>query len=835
MMGRFTTAIAFVVAALALAFGSAPARATVTCTGVMNGAVSSSIVGYSALNAQSTINDNVTVPSGASCTLMFYIVTGNVQAQNGASLTLQYDTINGNVQVANGGSLLVNAYAEPSTIGGNVQAANCGSALIEGDVTISGNVQIQNCSGSGPNGFQGPDVSIKGDFQCQNNAGGCEAWLGTVGGNAQVQSNGAHGPTDVSLVVVGGNLQCQQNSPAPTHSHGYDWVTGNVQGQCAGFSTTGTSIAGSVTPVASCAALASLSAAGFPVPNTVITSAVDTAAGGGLPERCIVKGYVNRHLSPVDNCYYQDGFNVQLPLPASWNGRFFAQGGSGTEGSVPTATGPDSGSAGANYGILNGYAVEAQDGGHENTDLTVASCDDGYGNTKEYQLDPAALIGNSYESVQVSALTAKYIIDEYYGSSPKFSYWVGCSTGGRQAMVVSQTFPQYFDGIIAGDPVFNIQGIGLSGIWSIQQFYDLAPSTSYTYVTEAAPAPPAPIVYNNFPKSDQALFETALLQACDALDGVADGVIDNLPACNATFNPATATYVSGGVTYPLQCTGAKNATCLTAAQIQAIGNIVQGARTTSGMTIEAPAVASTPDHFDPTVQGIAYDGGYMGTTGLPLWKIGSAASPPSDYALDGTAFGFGLMPPDPGINPMTFNFTTDQDLLRKVNPIATSATSLDISKFINYGHKMIWYLGLSDTLAPVLYTTTYYNEMAAQQGGLPAAQNFSRYYPVPNMGHCSGNPATDQFDMLSPLVHWVESGTAPGPIPATGVNFTAATYQVGFVSGAPDNAPTTRSRPICAYPQEARFTGSTTVIGGVPVATNPSDLANASNYQCVSP
>ena len=168
-------------------------------------------------------------------------------------------------------------------------------------------------------------------------------------------------------------------------------------------------------------------------------------------------------------------------------------------------------------------------------------------------------------------------------------------------------------------------------------------------------------------------------------------------------------------------------------------------------------------------------------------------------------------------------------------PVVTAATSLDISKFINYGHKIILYHGLSDGLVPVLLTSNYYNEMAAQQGGLTAAQSFSRFYPVPNMDHCTGGATTDQFDMLTPLVAWVENGTAPGSIPATGVNFNAATYQVGFVTGAPDNAPTTRSRPLCPYPQEARFTGSTTMVSGVPVATNPSDLANAANYTCITP
>jgi tannase/feruloyl esterase len=173
--------------------------------------------------------------------------------------------------------------------------------------------------------------------------------------------------------------------------------------------------------------------------------------------------------------------------------------------------------------------------------------------------------------------------------------------------------------------------------------------------------------------------------------------------------------------------------------------------------------------------------------------------------------------------------------LTKSSPAVSYSTSLDISKFVNYGHKIIWYHGLSDPGPPVLGTIIYYNAMAKQHEGLKAAQNFSRLYPIPNMDHCSGGATTDQFDPLTPLTQWVETGTAPGSLPAKGVNFNTATYQVGFVSGPPDNAPTTRSRPLCPYPQEARFTGSTTIVDGVPAASNPADLANAANYTCITP
>jgi hypothetical protein len=112
---------------------------------------------------------------------------------------------------------------------------------------------------------------------------------------------------------------------------------------------------------------------------------------------------------------------------------------------------------------------------------------------------------------------------------------------------------------------------------------------------------------------------------------------------------------------------------------------------------------------------------------------------------------------------------------------------------------------------------------------LEQAQNFSRFYPVPNMGHCGGGASTDKFDLLTPIVNWVENGIAPGPIPATGTNFTPAAYQVSFVMG-----PATRTRPLCPYPQEPRFTGSVSLVGGVPVATNLADLADPTKYQCIS-
>ena len=825
---------AFVIACMAICAEAPAARADTTCTGSVGGAT-----------AVTNISGNVVVPNGASCTLTFVNVTGNVTAGPGSSL-------------------LINGYLEPSTIGGSVVATGCTSALIEGNVTVGGNVQITSCV-SGPNGFQGPDTLIQGNFFCQSNVAAqttatpCEAWLGKVVGNVTVSSNAGQTAPDVSLVNIAGTLDCESNGPAATHVHGPSWVSGSTMGQCAGFSTTLTSISnGSVAPVASCAALISLPASGFPVPNVVISSAVDTAAAGNLPERCIVTGTVNRHVSPADTCFYQDGFQVQLPLPINWNGRFMMQGGGGSEGSVPTATGTIGGSTGIAE-VANGYATASQDGGHENADLIncVNTNPNTFGNVNEYALDPQGLIGQSYQSIEVTALVAKYLINQYYGNGPSRSYWVGCSTGGRQGMVMSQNFPSFFDGIVAGDPVYDQEKLGLSeinGVEAIQNLYLSNPALTPpgpTMIAQAAPQPAGPHLYPAFPSSDQSLFETALLQACDALDGVADGVIDNVPACVARFNPTTAMYTDftgalgpAGTTYPLQCTGAKNATCLTPAQVQAAIQINKGPRS-NGAPVADPAGAVAPNPVSNVAQGYQYDGGWMATTGIPSRKIGTSSptSLPGDFSLGVGTFGYLFLSPlCPTCNTLNYNFNTatltqsgNTYVMAPTTPVVSYSTSLNMSQFVNYGHKIIWYHGASDPGPPILQTQVYVTQLAEQNGGWNNAQNFFRFYPIPGMDHCTGGPTTDGFDFLTPLINWVEKGMSPAGVSASGTGFNAATYQVvGNYITSFINAPSTRSRLICPYPQQARFTGKTSLVNGMPVATNPSDLANSSNYTCVN-
>ena len=342
---------------------------------------------------------------------------------------------------------------------------------------------------------------------------------------------------------------------------------------------------------------------GFPVTPTQITltkfnpGGTASPDGAVLPDHCQVQGIINKRTG-TDGFAYGDSFEVRLPTPAQWNGRFMFQGGGGTEGSVPPATG--------NAGTLSptlahGWAVASQDGGHENKDLPVPN---------QFLLDPQAVADHAYRSIDVTAQTAKFLIDAYYGQAPNRSYFVGCSTGGRQGMVFSQNFPDYFDGIVAGDPVYDLEAIALSEDWGVQAIEAITPTP-----IEKLPNG-GPVLYPALPVADQELFTSAILAACDRLDGTADGVVDNLPACWAKFDPATFVFPQTG--QPLQCTGAKTATCLSAAQINAVKKINQGPRNSLGQPIKAPASTAVRDHADNTVFGYPYDGGFMARDRHPV-------------------------------------------------------------------------------------------------------------------------------------------------------------------------------------------------------------------------
>jgi feruloyl esterase len=257
--------------------------------------------------------------------------------------------------------------------------------------------------------------------------------------------------------------------------------------------------------------------------------------------------------------------------------------------------------------------------------------------------------------------------------------------------------------------------------------------------------------------------------------------------------------------------------------VTATKKIAQGPRTSSGHRI------ISPDKTLPS--GYPFDGGFMQPSGIPTRDIGTATSPPGNIGL-----GSGQLPlfwftvPDPHYNPLTVNYDTDIHLVASHSPAVNNST--DIGDFVDRGGKLIFYHGLSDSGPPWPYTVDYFHKVAEREalrhfpfafgplGGhgedmLNRASDFMRLYLVPNMGHCGGNASTDHFDMLTPMVNWIENGVAPNTVVATGTNFSST-------QGTLTGLPTTRSRPLCPYPQTLRYSGPH---GG--------DISVATNYSCV--
>ncbi len=501
------------------------------------------------------------------------------------------------------------------------------------------------------------------------------------------------------------------------------------------------------TAQARCAALAQTALTATTLTTTY--RADGTATGGTpavpLPAHCVVDGKTNERVG-VDGNTYAIGY--RLTLPDNWNGRFLFMGGGGNDGSIGPAVG-------TNVGPLNdlrpaltqGYAVVNTDGGHTG------------GSGADFATDPLARIDHAYNAFDKTAVNAKALISARYGRNPDHSYFIGCSGGGRQGMMFTQRFPSYFDGVIAHAPAMRVSsGATVAAMWTNQQFTAIAPVEGGS-----------PILSKAYSASDLALVSTAILQQCDALDGATDGMVQNYKGCN--FNPAV-----------LQCAGAKNDSCLSAAQVTGLQRIFDGPRNSANVKLYAGQVA------DPGIDQF----------GWRIWTLGTSttATPNSLYnALMADALRWEFFTPsDPTFVALNFNIDTDPLRMAAFSSVYDTYADAQLTAYQARGGKLMFLHGLADPIFTAHDTTDYFERLAANHGGLTGVQSFARYFPVPGENHCSGGRATDQFDALTPMVNWVENGVAPDRITA----------------GAAANSPffPNRTRPLCPYPKFARYNGT---------------------------
>ncbi len=461
------------------------------------------------------------------------------------------------------------------------------------------------------------------------------------------------------------------------------------------------------------------SAPGTPTAETSATSTT-------IPAHCEAEGMINERTGAGGKTY---GIGFAVALPDNWNGRFLFQGGGGYNGSVRPPVG--GAAAGNNPGLARGFAVASTDSGHKGATFDIS-----------YNVDQQASL--DFAQVAVGRVTelAKQIVAQYYGQPSRYSYFVGCSTGGREGMLMTQRYPSYFDGVVSGDPAMRTGFSQIGNNWAAVAFNQIAPKDD-----SGRPQP-----NKVFSESDKKLIVNGILNACDANDGLKDGMVFNTRACK--FDPEVLT-----------CKGAKTDACLTAQQTGALKKAFAGPRNSKG---------------DLVYPMNAYDAGIANL--LPSSN-----------------------PPAAGAREPAVSIDVDQRLFSLLgNPLeaVTDTTWTNLSSFSAHGGKLLFYHGMSDQAFSAMDTLDYYQRMAKANGGADQVQTWSRMYLVPGMYHCRGGEfALDNFDLLTAAVNWVEKGTAPESVVATGKAFPG------------------RSRPLCAYPKYAHYRGQ-------------GDPEDAKNFEC---
>ena len=453
---------------------------------------------------------------------------------------------------------------------------------------------------------------------------------------------------------------------------------------------------------------------GPPEPETV-----DVA----LPSNCRAQGVIDKRVGG-DGKNYAIGFAIALP--DRWNGRLVYQGGGGLNGSIRPPLGAQA--AGNTPALARGFAVVSTDSGHQGAVF------DG-----SFMRDQEAAMNFAHGSVGKVTAAAKAIIARYYGQPPARSYLVGCSTGGREGMLASQRYPGEFDGIVAGAPAMRTGRSNLGLAWANFLFTQISPKD----------AAGKPETSRAFSPSDRKLVTDAIVAACDAKDGLQDGMIFNRRQCQ--FDPAS-----------LACSGAKTDVCLAPAQASALSKALAGPTNSRG----AQSYVAYPWDSGLAAEGVPIPG--ILTTG--------ARGPVNPPFLE------------------TINVDDIEDRLTAdgMDRLQATANWTNLNSYFARGGKILFYHGVSDPWFSALDTVDYYERMAKSSGGMDQVRaNASRVFLVPGMGHCRTGAATlDRFDLLQAVVDWVEQNKAPDMVTATGAAFPG------------------RSRPLCAYPQYAAYKGS---------------------------
>jgi len=519
-------------------------------------------------------------------------------------------------------------------------------------------------------------------------------------------------------------------------------------------------IPASINPSVSCDSLLKLA-----LTNTTITSTQSVPSGSftapgmdpipNLPAFCRVEGSIK----PTTDSDIR--FEVWMPS-SGWNGRFRGVGNGGFGGSINV---DDMAPA-----LRRGYATASTDTGHRGDDL-----DSGWA-----LRHPEKVVDFGYRAIHEMTEKSRQIIQALYGQQPNWSYFEGCSNGGREALMEAQRFPEDYQGILAGASVVSATHVLTAGLYNTGSDTD-------SYI------PPTTIP----------AIRSAVLNACDGLDGVPDGILNDPRQCH--FDPSV-----------LVCRGAVSDNCLTPPQVAQLHKIYMGLRTSTG------------DQLAPGY----LPGGEEGNEGWKAWITGSSPASGLDFVF-GLSLLRNMVFDDPNWDFRTVKAERATQIAEDKIGRIVNTTDPDLLRFKTRGGKLILYHGWSDPQTPGLVTTNYYDAVSATMGS-QSMDEFVRLYMAPGMQHCYGGPGPNffgQFDLAalggsaqddslamdpqhsvsSALEQWVEQGVAPGAIIAT-----------KYVNDLDPAAGVKMTRPLCPYPQAAIYTGK-------------GDTNDAANFVCTQP
>lgn len=481
---------------------------------------------------------------------------------------------------------------------------------------------------------------------------------------------------------------------------------------------------------ASCKALESVDFTGTLDAPTQLTESKLLEASDGQPAMCLVRGYVATHV----------GIELRLPI-TNWNGKFLEVGCGGHCGMYFSllCKGP----------LRKGYACIASDMGHTNstspgTFLPTLEAAWAYNNLQ-------AQVDWAYRAAHVTALAGKAITHEYYHHDLAKSYFLGCSTGGREGLVESQRFPWDFDGIAAGAPVVNSGGWAMDFIWAIAALTGKDGK---------------PILGS----ADARMLHAAVVAKCDMDDGVKDGIIGNPMACK--FDPTV-----------LQCNGGNTSSCLNGEQIEAVKKLYAGPP--AAIVDRTTTMGAIPGSELNWVPG-SNSGSYWGV---------------SHYVLDMFSYSAFWPAPGPSWKLADFDFTRDYKRLGMYAALP-NANNPDLRKFAAVGGKLISYFGMQDESPGEL--PDYYDTVERVMGSRAATQSFFRVFMIPGMDHCFKGAGAFSIDYLSYLEAWVEKGQAPDKL----IGIHADGLQWGNDYPWDSKVPIAFTRPIYPYPTRAKYKGS---------------------------